>query len=70
MRPVLPRTYTIEPVIARHEVAARIPNDGNFESPYFLHYVLTEPIRVGQLRTGIIDALVDRASELLKKRSE
>jgi hypothetical protein len=36
----------------------------------FLHHVGAESIAVSELRLGIVDALVDRASQMLQKRAK
>ena len=66
-RPILLRPHTIEPVVARNKVAARISNDGDTQSAHLLHHVLAEAIRISQLRCRIVDTLINRASQLLEE---
>ena len=68
--PVLFRAHSIEPVIARNEIAAGVANDGHSQVVNFLDHVGAESIAVSEFRTGIIDSFVDGAAEMLKKRAE
>src|SRR5215831_15275968 len=67
MRTVRSRANAIEPVVARHEVAAGIANDGNSDVLYFLDHILAESITVRKLGGRIVNSLVNRSAELLEE---
>ena len=57
----------VEPMIARNEVSAGIPHDGNLEMANFLEHVGAEAIAVSKFRAGIVDALIDSAAQVLEE---
>ena len=67
-RPVLLRPDAVEPVVARHKISAGIPNDRHVDLPNLLQRVFAESVRIRQLRSRIVNALIDRAPKMLEKR--
>src|SRR5262249_42078026 len=54
----------------RHEVATRVADDRNSEFFDLGDDVLSKSIRVGKLRTRVVDAVVDGAPQVFQKGSE
>src|SRR5215469_7706692 len=54
-------------MIARNEVSAGIPHDGNLEMANFLEHVGAEAIAVSKFRAGIVDTLIDSAAQMLEE---
>jgi len=69
-RAILLWANAIEPVVARNEVAARIPDDGNAEPLYLLNHIFAEASAVREARCRIVNTLIDGASQMLKKGAE
>ena len=69
-RAILLRADAVEPVVAGNKVPAGITNDGNAELANFIHHVLAKTVGVRKLRAGIVDAFVNRATEMLKEGAE
>src|SRR5260370_10056325 len=69
-RPILLWPHAVQPVVPRDEVAAGITDDGNAEFPHFLQHIFAESIGAGHLGPRAVDALVDRAPQLLEKTPE
>ena len=69
-RAVLLGPDSVEPVVSGDKVAARITNDWNAEFANFVHHVFAKAVRVGKLRSGLVDAFVDGASQMLEEGAE
>jgi hypothetical protein len=67
---VLPRAHAVKPVIAGDKISAGIANDGDAKIADFFHDIGTKTIAVGELRTWIVNALINCPPEVLQKRSE
>jgi hypothetical protein len=52
------------------EIAARVPDDRHAQFLDLPRDVRPEPVRVGETRTRLMDARVNRAPEMLEKRAE
>ena len=69
-RSPLARADAVLPVVARDEVAARIPDDGDAELADEREDVATEPVLVRGRMTGLVDARVHATPEVLRERAE
>ena len=64
------RPDPVLPVVARHEVAARIPDQGDTEPANEAEHVAPPAVGVGGPMTGLVDPAVDRPSHVLDERPE
>ena len=69
-RPLVLRTDAIQPVITRHEIAARIADDRDAQFADFGDDVFAKAFFVGQFRAGLIDTGIDRAAQVLEEGTE
>jgi hypothetical protein len=69
-RPALDRADTVLPVVARHEVAARVAHDGRCQLAHQREHVLSEASAVGRRMSRLEDAAVHAAAEVLDERAE
>ena len=63
-------THAIEPVVARHEIAARVTHDGYAHRFDFGCDVLAVTLRVGQGRSGFVDAPVNGPAQMLDETTK
>src|SRR5262249_8158247 len=63
-------SYSIQPVIARHEIPPGPANDGHLQLTYFRNHIVSESLRIRQLGSRLVYALVDRAPQLFQERAE
>ncbi len=57
-------------MVAGHEVATRIADDGHTELTNLCQDVFAKSIGLGQLRTGLVDATVDAAPNVFDERTK
>src|SRR5216117_1226718 len=69
-RPLFLRSHPVQPVVSRDEIPARIPHDRHTYRLHFFHPILAEPVRVRQLRSRLVNSLVDRPPQVFKERSK
>ena len=69
-RALLLRSDAIEPVVAGHEVAARIAHHRHAHSLHFGDDIRTESVGVRARRSGLVHARVDRPAEMFQERAE
>ncbi len=58
------------PIVARHEVTARVADDGGAEFAGEVHDVAAKPLVVGRGMTRLEDAAVDATPEMLDEGAE
>ena len=66
-RPLFARADAVFPIIGGNEIAAGIAHDRNLEVAHELGDVAAHAVRVGGRMTGLVDAGVDRAAEMLEE---
>ena len=64
------RAHAVEPVVARHEVPARVADDRHAQLLDLASHVRPEPLGVGERRAWLVDARVDGPSEVLEERAQ
>ena len=69
-RAFLERPHSIFPLVPGDEIAARIPHDCHAEFPDEFEHIATESVLVSRRMAGLVDAAVNRPSEMLDERSE
>ena len=57
-------------MIAGDKIAAGVTNDWYSQVMNFFHDICTESIAVGEFRLGIVDAFVNRATQMFEKRAK
>ena len=60
-------TGTVFPVVAGHKIAAGITHDGNIQFLDQIQHILAKAHIVGGFLPGLVDAAVNRASQMLDK---
>ena len=66
-RPLLARANPVFPIVGRDEIAARIPNDRNFQFANEVDDVLAHPVGVGAFVIGLVDPGIDRSPQMLEE---
>jgi hypothetical protein len=66
-RALVARADAVLPIVGRDEVAARIAHDGTVQRLDEFDHVAAHAVGVGGRVTGLVDAGVDRAAEVLEK---
>src|SRR5579863_1164549 len=69
-RPLFLRPHAIQPVVPGNKIPSRITDDRNSHLVNFVEHILTKSADVGELRPRIVNALVNRPPQMLKKRPE
>jgi hypothetical protein len=66
-RTLVLRAHAIQPGIPRQKISTRPPHNRHAQLAHFFCYVGPESVLVREVRAWIIDALINRASQLLQK---
>ena len=69
-RPLLDRADAVFPVVAGDEIAAGIAHDGRTELLHQRQHVLAKALGVRGRMSGLVDAAIDAASEMLDEGAE
>ena len=62
LRPLLPRSHPIKPVVRRHEIPSRIPHNRYLDLSQCFYDVLAEAILIREWAFRIVDAAIDAAA--------